>query len=202
MIRKRSELTLEEIRAIPAMREVLYEGNRLRAVLYEGEMWVVVADVARALDYKASTTRIVASLKEDEIRHIDLGLRSCKSICINQSGLYVITRFSGKPNAEDLYRFCEKAVFKSRAHGNSSDALEHFGYLEGIPPEVRISCWPNNADLIRKRLATLPDILNQRSPLKSKIRIVFDYDPDYPKALLQIWGLDTESVDELDKTHD
>lgn len=74
MIRKRSELTSDEIRAIPAVREVQYKGNSLRAVLYESEMWVVTADVARSLDYKASTTRIVASLKEDEVRHIDLGL--------------------------------------------------------------------------------------------------------------------------------
>lgn len=196
-IRKRSELTAGEIRAIPAVREVQYKGHRLRVVLYESEVWVVVADVAIALDYKASTTRIVASLKEDEVRRIDLGLRNCKSICVNQSGLYVITRFSGKPNAKDLYRFCEKTVFKSPTQRTSAEVMEHFGYMEGIPLDVGIGCWPNDADLILKRLAVLPEVLKQRDALKRKIRIVFDYDPDFSSALLQVWGLETISADEL-----
>lgn len=197
MIRKRCKLTSEEIRAIPVAREVQYKGHRLRAVLYESEVWVVVADVALALDYKAPTTRIVASLREDEVRHIDLGLRNCKSICVNQSGLYAITRFSGKPNAKDLYRFCEKAVFKSPAQRTSTEVMEHFGYMEGIPLDAGIGCWPNDADLILKRLAMLPEVLKRRGALKRKIRIVFDYDPDFPRALLQVWGLETISADEL-----
>lgn len=202
MIRKRRELTPEEIRAIPAVREVQYKGHRLRAVLYESEIWVVAADVALALDYKASTTRIVASLREDEVRHIDLGLRNCKSICVNQSGLYAITRFSGKPNAKDLYRFCEKAVFKSPVRGTSAEVLEHFGYADGLSPDVGIGCWPNDVDLILARLAMLLEVLRQRDALKRTIRIVFDYDPDFPRALLQVWGLETISADEIPQTHD
>lgn len=48
-----------------------------------------------------------------------------------------------------------------------------------------------------RNIRALPEILEQFTDPKEKIRIIFDYDPNFPRALFQIWGLqkhDRESI--------
>lgn len=72
------------------------------------------------------------------------------------------------------------------------DVFGHFGYLEDdYAPSVGI--WPNN-DGTLSRLGGLPEVLQSFGGAQKKIRIVFDYDPNFPKALLQVWGLDTPDL--------
>lgn len=70
---------------------------------------------------------------------------------------------------------------------NTKDTLKHYGYLEDTPDkDVGIGLWDKSDAL--DRLAKLPEMLPYLDGNK-KIRVVFDYDPDFPKALLQITGL-------------
>lgn len=70
---------------------------------------------------------------------------------------------------------------------NTKDALKHYGYPEDTPDkDVGIGLWDKSDAL--DRLAKLPEMLPYLDGDK-KIRVVFDYDPDFPKALLQITGL-------------
>lgn len=70
---------------------------------------------------------------------------------------------------------------------NTKDALKHYGYPEDTPDkDVGIGLWDKSDAL--DRLAKLPEMLPHLDGNK-KIRVVFDYDPDFPKALLQITGL-------------
>lgn len=70
---------------------------------------------------------------------------------------------------------------------NTKDTLKHYGYPEDIPDkDVGIGLWDKSDAL--DRLAKLPEMLPYLDGNK-KIRVVFDYDPDFPKALLQITGL-------------
>ena len=74
------------------------------------------------------------------------------------------------------------------------DVLKHFGYSEAdCAPSVGI--WPNN-DGTLSRLGRLPEVLQSFDGAKKKIRIVFGYDPNFPKALIQAWGVEeiTEKV--------
>ena len=73
---------------------------------------------------------------------------------------------------------------------NNPDAkaiLKHYGY-NGDSTAQTIGLWPNDGTAIA-RLGQLPEALGLYKAEKSKIRVVFDYDPDYPRAVLQVWGL-------------
>ena len=61
------------------------------------------------------------------------------------------------------------------------DVAKHFGY-ESIPEAC--GCWDVNETTL-DRLRALPDVLNAICK-NEKIRVTFDYDPDFPKALLQV----------------
>ncbi len=67
---------------------------------------------------------------------------------------------------------------------SSDDILKRYGYSVPAPT---IGRWPVSGAL--DRLSSLPKALRLMGAGEQKIRIVFDYDPDLPEALLQIWGL-------------
>ena len=71
---------------------------------------------------------------------------------------------------------------------NSKDVCSHYGYDEatdfiGVPPNA-VGYWRNN-ETVLDELARLPEVLDR----KQRVRIVFDYDPDYPRAMIQVCGL-------------
>ncbi len=79
------------------------------------------------------------------------------------------------------------------------NVLKHYGYHdESMAPTVGL--WSNNGTAIA-RLENLPEVLSLYKAEKRKIRVVFDYDPDYPKALLQIWGLQPATLSPDTDTH-
>lgn len=66
------------------------------------------------------------------------------------------------------------------------EVLRHFGYPEDTQEKgVGIGCWEKSK--IFNNLADLPELIPYLDKNK-KIRIVFDYDPDFPRALLQVTG--------------
>lgn len=67
------------------------------------------------------------------------------------------------------------------------ELLLHFGYPKDTQEKgVAVGCWEMSEAL--DNLASLPGLLPYLDKNK-KIRIVFDYDPDFPRALLQVTGL-------------
>jgi len=71
----------------------------------------------------------------------------------------------------------------------TDNILKHYGYSMAAPT---IGRWP--IDTALDRLIGLPEALRQMDAGKQKIRITFDCDPDFPEALLQIWGLRTATL--------
>lgn len=67
------------------------------------------------------------------------------------------------------------------------EVLLHFGYPKDTPEKgVGIGRWEKSKAF--EKLANLPGLIPYLDKNK-KIRIVFDYDPDFPRALLQVTGL-------------
>lgn len=77
------------------------------------------------------------------------------------------------------------------------ETYAHFGYEVKLEPGVGAGCWPNDGETIMRHLRVLPEILEQFSDPKKRIRVVFDYDPDFPRALFQVWGMETVTMDEF-----
>lgn len=75
-----------------------------------------------------------------------------------------------------------------KAHGPTpEEVLRHFGYPEDTQEKgVGIGCWEKGT--VFERFANLPELIPYLDKNK-KIRIVFDYDPDFPRALLQVTGI-------------
>ena len=72
------------------------------------------------------------------------------------------------------------------------DVLKHFGY-EGLDGIEGIGIWPNDGTAI-DRLRNLPEAIKVMGADTRKIRVVFDYDPDFPKAIIQIFGVETADL--------
>lgn len=72
-------------------------------------------------------------------------------------------------------------------HSDTEAALKHYGYDEKSAAPA-MGLWANDGSTIA-RLEKLPEVLSMYKAEQRKIRVVFDYDPDYPRAVLQVWGL-------------
>lgn len=77
------------------------------------------------------------------------------------------------------------------------ETYAHFGYEVKLEPGVGAGCWPNDGETIMRHLRVLPEILENYTDPKKRIRVVFDYDPDFPRALFQVWGMETMTMDEI-----
>lgn len=71
-------------------------------------------------------------------------------------------------------------------HISPKDVFEHYGY-EYDNPLHGVGLWSN--ETVIKRLENLSSLVEQYAYGKQKVKIIFDYDPDFPRALLQVWGL-------------
>lgn len=67
---------------------------------------------------------------------------------------------------------------------NSGLVLDHYGYVKDVM--VHTGFWRNDGTIFQK-LAQVPELIERYG--NGKIRAIFDYDPDFPRALIQIWGL-------------
>lgn len=88
------------------MNEILalsYNGNSVRTLEQDGQLWWVLADVCNVLEL--SNSRIVAErLDEDERRKFNLP-RQGETWFINESGLYSVILRSDKPQAKPFRRW-------------------------------------------------------------------------------------------------
>jgi hypothetical protein len=77
----------------------------------------------------------------------------------------------------------------------NDETYAHFGYEVKHEFGVGAGCWPNDGKTIMQNLRALPEILEQFSDPKKRIRVVFDYDPAFPRALFQIFELESSAVE-------
>ena len=75
---------------------------------------------------------------------------------------------------------------KPKENVNSNAIIAHYGYHQETvdAPGTYLGFWPNKDDVF-DGLARLPELLDRQQ----KVRIVFDYDPDFPTAMIQVYGV-------------
>lgn len=74
------------------------------------------------------------------------------------------------------------------------EILDHYG---DISCHGEKSYWPK--DTVLKRVAMLPEVLRGQNAEKKAFRIVIDYDPDFPDALVLFFYDDKEGCGEWSK---
>jgi hypothetical protein len=64
--------------------------------------------------------------------------------------------------------------------------LEHYGYNDTKEMHVAMGFWPKESVL--ENIKHLSEGLLSVLDLKKKVRVIFEYDPDFPRAYLRIEG--------------
>ncbi len=64
--------------------------------------------------------------------------------------------------------------------------LEHYGYEDTKEPHVAMGFWTK--DSVPERIKNLSDGILSAIDLKKKVQVIFEYDPDFPRAFLRIKG--------------
>jgi len=97
-----------------------YNGNEVRTVEKNGEIWWVLKDVCEILGL-STPARVAERLDEDEVsltHIIDSVGRNQKTNIINESGLYNVILRSDKPEAKPFRKWVTNEVLPSiRKHG-------------------------------------------------------------------------------------
>lgn len=138
--RKRRELTHEQMEDIMLrLRELSFQGRRIRALHEDGYVWLVLADVLQALDYRVKASHIAKVLRPGEVELKDIGAKNALVNCINQTGLYAVTRFSNKPEAQTLYAWCLTNVFSEKQGdiSGSSEGEEIFRTIQTLTKQQK-----------------------------------------------------------------
>lgn len=76
---------------------------------------------------------------------------------------------------------------------NSEKVREHYGYEESEEPGVWQGFWPK--ETVSERIKELPDVLTDILDFNKKTQVIFEYDPDFPRAYLRIIGTKTARED-------
>ena len=87
---------------------------------------------------------------------------------------------AGKITAEEF----EEIMRRYDAKGPIEDTLRHFGYSESREVAEFRQHWDKSEYL--KNLLSMPEFINIELKHK-KFKMVLDYDPDYPNALIQFF---------------
>lgn len=69
---------------------------------------------------------------------------------------------------------------------SSKTVLEHYGYKDTTEPHVAMGFWTKES--VPERIGKLSDGLLSTLDFNKKIQVIFEYDPDFPKAFLRIKG--------------
>lgn len=68
---------------------------------------------------------------------------------------------------------------------NTQTICEHYGYQD-VAAVLRVlhGFWPKGAVL--ENIAKIPELLRMEAAEEKKFRIILDYDPEFPRAMIQI----------------
>lgn len=73
----------------------------------------------------------------------------------------------------------------------SEETLAHYGYEDMREPHVAMGFWPKES--VPGRIEKLSENLLSVLDFNKKVQVIFEYDPDFPRAYLRIKG--TKDVD-------
>jgi prophage antirepressor-like protein len=94
-----------------------FEGNGVRTLNHDEQIWFAFVDVAGALEIK-NPADAIKSLDEDEVHRFNLGSRSGETNFISEPGLYKFIGASRKPAAKRFNRWVTHEVLPTiRKHG-------------------------------------------------------------------------------------
>ncbi len=89
-----------------------------------------------------------------------------------------------------------KHIFKSedgevlemtiKAEMSREKVLEHYGYEDTQEAHVAMGFWAK--ETVPERIGKLSDALKKTLDFNKKVRVIFEYDPDFPRAYLRIEG--------------
>ena len=115
--RTRTSLTKGELAEIFDRIETLnYKGFRIRTVKHDGQLWIVFADICKALGYR-NPAHESKRLDSEEKCKLDIGLKNTLALCINRDGLYTFLLFSGKTEVAEFREWASKKVFDHNLGG-------------------------------------------------------------------------------------
>lgn len=82
------------------------------------------------------------------------------------------------------------------------ETFKHFGYKNEHAPKHGTGCWANDGETIPRNIQELPEALELIVEPNEKVRIIFDYDPNFPRALFQCvrWPADEKQITESEYT--
>lgn len=151
------------------MSEILslsYNGNNVRTIEQDGQLWWVLADVCGVLEL--SNSRIVAErLDEDERRKFDLP-RQGETWFINESGLYSVILRSDKPQSKPFRRWVTHDVLPQ---------IRQNGYYSAETTSISEKTWYGEKVLTMNDVATILKIDRRcaRHKVLNSLRDGLDY---------------------------
>lgn len=135
---------------------------------------------------------VLITMKENDLITIDQALESIRlassiSAYLCKDGIYAKRAVGHRPEEH-----------KSSGGGwgdglNPKMICGHYGYMDVNAIQSGYhGYWPK--ETVLSRIAELTQVLSLMDAEKRKFRIVLDYDPEFPRALLQIKGLPTATL--------
>lgn len=77
---------------------------------------------------------------------------------------------------------------------NRAKVMEHYGYKDTQEAHVAMGFWKKES--VPERIGLLSEGLLSALDFKKKIRVIFEYDPDFPRAYLRVEGTKEVNVEE------
>jgi len=157
-----------------------FDGNAVRSINNEGDIWFAMPDVSKSLNLSNSTVSVRA-LDDDEVTKFNLGGLSGNTNFISEPGLYKLIGASRKPEAKRFNRWVTHEVLPSiRKDGAYLTAQTASDWLNN--PDVMIDVLQRYKREIKEN-QRLHD-LNQKMKPKA----------DYTDTMLANPGLETTSM--------
>lgn len=109
--RNRRSLASEQLEAIfSSICTHDFKGRRIRSLKHDGQVWVVFADVCKALDYK-NPNHEKKKVRPHEMCRLEIGLKNTLATCINRAGVVSFALLSNKAEASDFLVWAGEHIF-------------------------------------------------------------------------------------------
>lgn len=106
--RKRSDMSTDQIKQVlQSIRTYSFNGAKIRTACADDQIWMVFADVCRAVNFK-NPRHEVKRFSIEETKKLDIGLKNTLAACVNKSGLWRFASLSSRPEPKELYAWAEK----------------------------------------------------------------------------------------------
>lgn len=110
--RKRKSLTLDQLMDLESRLQYYeFQGNKIRVLEDDDGLLIVLTDILRAVQYKASASNVVKRLQDEDFALKEIGAKSALANCVNRRGLYTFTLCASAPQVLEFYRWAKKTIW-------------------------------------------------------------------------------------------